>query len=144
MPLASVVAAVEARLEDFWTHCPVRGFADDSGSTPADGSAYLTVQYPFARSDQITVGAPGNNVFREEGGFRFLLNVRRDSTGRANALAWSDELATLFRGRHFGASGDVIGITTYSPSSPVIDDSVDDGNYLVLALVVPYIANFIA
>lgn len=144
MPMADVVSLVEDHLDENWTYCPVRGFADDSGSTPADGTAYLEVQYPFSRSDQISVGAPGNNMFREEGGIRFLLNMPRDATGRAAALTQADTLASLFRARQFGASGSLVGMQTWSPSSPVIDDATDDGNYLVLAIVVPYQANFLA
>ncbi|SHF02541.1 hypothetical protein SAMN02745157_1465 [Kaistia soli DSM 19436] len=144
MPLAGVVAAVEGRLADFWSRCPVRGFQSDDGSAPLDGSAFLEVQYPYASSDQITIGAPGNNMFREEGAFRLVLNVPRDTNGRADALPWSDELAALFRSKHFGGIPGLTGITTWSPSSPVIDDATDDGNYLVLAIAVPYQANFLA
>lgn len=143
MPLAAVVSAVEGRLAELWSRCPVRGFADDGGDAPSDGGAFLVVQYPFASSDQVTIGAPGNNMFREDGGFRLLLNMPRDVNGRADALVWADELAALFRGCHFAADG-VAGITTLSPSSPVIDDSTDDGGYLVLAIAVPYLANFFA
>lgn len=144
MPLAGVVAAVEARLADFWTHCPVYGFGVDTSDTPSDASAFLEVQYPISSSNQITIGAPGNNMFREAGAFRLVLSVPRDVNGRATALTWADELAALFRGRHFGAAGSLAGITTFSPSSPAIDDDTDHGNYLVLAIAVPYQANLYA
>ncbi|HEV7284301.1 MAG TPA: phage tail terminator-like protein, partial [Kaistia sp.] len=103
MPMQQVVAAVEARLASGWTLCPFRRFADDNGDTPADASAFLTVQYPVAMSDQITVGAPGANVFREEGAFRLVLAMPRTMEGRLLALIWTDELAKLFRGKQFGA-----------------------------------------
>lgn len=141
MALATVVAAVEAHLAAHWSRCPVRGFASVDGDPPEDGEAFLAVQYPFARTDQITIGAPGFNVFREEGGVWLVLNMPRDVNGRGNALAWADELGALFRGKHFPAAGAMLGLTTHAPSSPVIDDATDDGSYLVLSIVVPYQAD---
>lgn len=141
MPLAAVVSTIEGHLAANWTRCEVRGFTDNSGETPDDGAAFLVVQYPFSQTEQITVGAPGANVFREEGGVRLVLNMPRDPDSRADALTWTDELAALFRGRHFPASGAMLGLTTHAPSSPVFDDASDDGNYLLLSVIVPYQAD---
>lgn len=143
MPLQQVVAAVEARLADGWTHCPVRGFDDDNGEPPADASAFLVVQYPVSMSDQITIGAPGSNVFREEGAFRLVLAMPRTIEGRLLALVWTDELARLFRGKQFGASADFMGVTTHAPTSPAIEDDTDNGNYLLLSIAVPYQADLL-
>lgn len=141
MALAAVVAAVETHLAAHWSRCPVRGFADAEQTPPDDATAFIAIQYPFSQTDQITIGAPGANVFREEGGVRLVLNIPRDKNGRADALPWADELAALFRGKHFPASGAMLGMTTHAPSSPVIDDATDDGGYLLLSIVVPYQAD---
>jgi hypothetical protein len=97
MALKAVVDAVEARLAANWTLCPVIG-ANGQGETPDDGSAFLTVQYPVANASQTTIGAPGSNVFREEGAIRFVLNVPRGA-GLATGLTWADTLAGLFRSK---------------------------------------------
>jgi len=143
MAMQQVVAAVEARLAVGWTRCPVRGFADDNGDTPDDASAFLVVQYPVAMSDQITIGAPGNNIFREDGAFRLVLAVPRTVEGRMQALEWTDELSAMFRGKQFGASAGFMGVTTFAPTSPAIDDDTDNGNYLLLSIAVPYQADLV-
>lgn len=135
MPLKLVVDAVEARLAEGWTKCPVVGI-NLTGNTPKDGSPFVQVSYPVANGEQLTVGAPGQNVYRETGAFRLVVNARR-GRGVADGLAWADELAALFRGKEFG------GIQTFAPSSPVIDDRNDEGNYFVLSFAVPYQADIL-
>ncbi|HZY67758.1 MAG TPA: phage tail terminator-like protein, partial [Devosia sp.] len=94
MARSEVVTAVRNRLEANWTHTDV--FDENSeGSTPADGSPYLDVQFPFSTNERVTFGDPGNNVYREEGAFRLLLNVQRGSGGNTGRQ-WADELAALF------------------------------------------------
>ncbi|MDV2987009.1 UNVERIFIED_CONTAM: phage tail terminator-like protein [Methylobacteriaceae bacterium AG10] len=135
MPLKLVVDAVEARLTEGWTKCPVVGI-NLTGNTPKDGSPFVQVSYPVANGEQLTVGAPGQNVYRETGAFRLVVNARR-GRGVADGLAWADELAALFRGKEFG------GIQTFAPSSPVIDDRNDEGNYFALSFAVPYQADIL-
>lgn len=135
MPLKLVVNAVEARLEANWTHCPVFG-VNSKGDTPADGSPFVQVSYPVANGEQLTVGAPGANVYRETGAFRLMVNARRGK-GVAIGLAWADELAALFRGKEFG------GVQTFAPSSPAIDDRNDQGNFFTLSVSVPYTADIL-
>ena len=135
MPLAIVVEAVEARLAAGWDRCPVVG-PNTKGDTPVNGDPYVQVSYPVANGRQLTVGAPGSNIYREEGAFRLEINARRGK-GVADGLAWADELARLFRGKEFG------GIQTFAPSSPAIDDRNDAGNYFKLSLSVPYQADIL-
>lgn len=135
MPSKAVVDAVEARLGLSWiasdgSVLPSFGI-NSTGQTPGDGSPFIETQYPIANGSQITIGSPGTNIWREEGAIRFVLNIQRQG-GVAQGLAWADELATLFRGKQFG------GVTTWAPSSPVLDNSNDAGNYWTLAFVVPY------
>lgn len=135
MVAKAVVDAVEARLGPSWTSIdgtvvPVFGI-NTTGQTPTDGSPFIEVQYPVANEDQITIGAPGVNVFREDGGIRFVLNIQR-GLGVAQGLGWIDELRTLFRAKQFG------GVSTWGASSPVLDNSNDAGMYWTLAFVVLY------
>jgi hypothetical protein len=130
MARKAVIDAVEARLAANWTLCPVIG-VNTTAQTPADGSAFLTVQYPVANEEQASIGAPGSNIFREEGGIRFVLNVERGA-GLSTGLQWADALASLFRGAVFS------GVRVTGLSSPAIDDRNDDGLFFQLSLVVLY------
>ncbi|KQO87336.1 hypothetical protein ASF33_02380 [Methylobacterium sp. Leaf92] len=135
MPLKLVVDAVEGRLAEGWDKCPVVGI-NLTGNTPRDGSPFVQVSYPVANNEQLTVGAPGQNVYRETGAFRILINWKRGKP-IGPGLEWADELAALFRGREFG------GIQTFAPGSPVIDDRNDEGNYFALSFAVPYQADIL-
>jgi hypothetical protein len=132
-----VIDAVEARLAAGWQHadvCPIYGI-NLEGEAPAGATQFLQVSYPLSTNAQISIGAPGNNLFREEGGFRLALNAERGE-GIATALVWIEELADLFRGKVFD------GVRTYAPTSPALDDRNDEGNYYVLSISVPYEADY--
>lgn len=121
MARKAVVDAVEARLASMWTDCPILGVNLDS-EAPADGSAHVIVQYPVANEQQISIGVPGANVWREEGIIRFVINTERGG-GETKALQWADDLGTIFRGKTFS------GVTCWEVSSPRIDDGNDQGNF---------------
>lgn len=135
MASKAVVDAVAARLTANWTAC---AFFDPNtvGDPPKDGSPFLEVQYPVATGEQITIGAPGNNVYREAGAIRFVLHVERGQ-GVGEGLGWADALAALFRGRQFDH------VTTFAPSSPVLDDGNDRGAYTRLSFAVEYFTDVV-
>lgn len=131
-----VVDAVAARLAANWTATAIVD-DDAGGSVPYDGSAYVTIEYPVAVENQITVGSPGNNVFRESGAFRIKV-VCQIGTGISQPLDWIDQIRAIFRGKHFGT------ITTFAPSPGVIDNTNYVAGKFVISSSVPYIANFFA
>lgn len=135
MASAAVVSAVEARIATYWTATSY--FSPNTvADTPTDGTAFLTIQFPLANAEQISVGAPGAQLFREEGGIRFVLSIPRSQTG--GVAYWMGQMETLlanFRAKKFG------GMQTFAPTSPVLDDSNDDGTYYKLSAVVPYNLN---
>lgn len=135
MAQSVVVNAFADRLDVHWSKAPVLD-ENSVGSTPADGSPYLLLQFPFSTSARITFGAPGANVYREEGAARLVLHVERGQ-GAIEGRSWADELATLFRDKHFD------GVETLAPTSASSDDSNEDGNYYVLAIAVPYRFDFL-
>lgn len=124
MPSAAVEAAFQARLASSWTISPVLQQGD---TEPADANAFLVVQYPVVNSDKPVLG----RRYFEEGAARLVLNVKRE-IGLAEGLGWADTLAALFRTVKFS------GVETFAPSAPIIDDDIDDGNWLELAVIVPY------
>lgn len=135
MAQKAVVDAVEARLAANWSATPYFGL-NGGGEPPADGTPFLEVQYPVANTEQISIGSPGANVWREIGAIRFVLSIRRGQ-GVAQGLGYADTLAALFRGKQFNA------VNTWGPSSPVLDDSNDRGNYWTLSFVVTYYFDYL-
>jgi uncharacterized protein DUF4128 len=132
-----VIDAVTARLKAGFSACPVLD-QDTTPQGPADGSTYLVLQFPVAREDQITIGAPGNNVWRESGAFRLVMSVRTgDPLSQANI--WLDQARALFRGKQFS------GVTTFAPSPAVqADPEFIGGARVELSSSVPYQSDFIA
>ncbi len=130
MSSASVMSAVAARLAANWTHTPIIG-PNLGGSVPADGSAFLAVTYPVSDETMISAGAPGSNLFREEGAFRLVLAVPA-GLGLDPYLAWIDELRAVFRAVTFS------GVLTWEAPPASIDDEADDGGYLRLSIAIPY------
>lgn len=134
MARQAVVDCVTAALAA-WTGAPV--FDENSkGSTPTDGSPFVVVQYPWARADQISFSAPGENIWRDEGAFRFVIHVPSGG-GLTQGRQWADQLADLFRGK------DLTTIQTGAPTPAAVDDW-SSGTYAILSLSVPYRHDYIA
>lgn len=130
MASQDVINAVESGQLAQWTHMPIIGWVRRDERTD-ESASFLQVQYPVANEEQITIGAPGANVWREEGVIRLVLLMNRDED-RATILQRADELRSLFRGKEFA------GVQTFAPTPPAIDDNNDDGNFLRLSIAVPY------
>lgn len=131
----AVLDAVKARLGPTWssidgTAVPVFDI-NTVGQAPADGSPFIEVQFPVARRNNISVGAPGDNVVREDGGFRIILNVAR-GLGIEQGMGWADELGSFFANKQFD------GVNTWQADPPILDNSNDAGNYETLAVIVDF------
>lgn len=132
----AVIDAVTARLKANWTLCAVVE-DDTTGQGTGDGSPYVTLEFPVAVENQITIGAPGNNVFRESGAFRIKL-VSPTGTGLSQPTDWIDQLRVIFRGKQFS------GVTTYAPSPGVVDNSNYLAGKFVISSAVPYYLDLFA
>jgi hypothetical protein len=129
MPSAAVSDAVTARLAGFTT-CPVYTI-NQQLTPPVDGGPYVQVQYPFGDERQISIGAPGANIFREEGGIRFVIFTPvGDGIGSAQSIAAS--LRTLFRNFRSGA------FRCYAAAPVTFDDTNDRPGWFVSSFAVPY------
>lgn len=132
MAHARVCAAAETWLADHWTHAdvPIRG-ANVGTDVPDDGSAFLKVDFPWCRAEPASFGSPGNNVYREEGGFRILIFVPR-GIGVSEVRQWSSDIEEIFRGKLIADT-----IRCFAPVTS--DDGEDgDGNYYISSVAVPY------
>jgi len=130
MASAAVVTAVETRLAANWATCPIRTINEDA-TPPADGGAFLVVQYPVANEEQMSIGSPGANVWREEGAFRIVIHGERGQ-GKDTYLGWADTLRALFRGKTFD------GVQCFEASPATEDQTNEDGNYYKLSFAVAY------
>jgi hypothetical protein len=131
----AVEDAVDAYLAAHWTHssvCPIL-MENNQGDAPDDGSSFLLVQFPISNVTRPTVN---QRYYREEGGFRIVINVERGG-GTAKIRQYGDELSDIFRDQKFS------GVNTLVPSEPFTDDSSDQGNYFTGAMVVPFTFNFV-
>jgi Bacteriophage related domain of unknown function len=131
MPIKAVADAVEARLAANWTATVI--IAYDTMANPPDLDAFLVHHYPVVNSVKPVL----SRVYWEEGGIRFVLNVRR-GIGVAQALAWCDELSALFRGVKFS------GVECFEPSGPPLDDNSEEGDWISYPVIVPYRFEFLS
>jgi hypothetical protein len=131
-----VEAAFRARLAAGFSGCQI--YPKGKTAAPSNGAAFLVLQFPHSTSMQASVGDPGNNRYREEGGARFVLNVKSNSAPAiAQGDQWCEEIAELFRGKRFD------GVLTFAPGSPTFDDESDNAGYFTMSFAVPYLFNFI-
>lgn len=129
MAHSQVVAAFRARLASEWNNCPVQGDVNIGAGVPE--TPFIEVQFPVSTSTQKSVGAPGANFWREEGGCLLTLHVERQS-GADAWLPWVDDLASIFRGKSFD------GVQTYAPTSAIYSDENEDGQTFKLRVAIPY------
>jgi hypothetical protein len=126
----AVIDAIEARLAAGFTECPIHS-ENTMSSTPGDGSPFLVVQFPFARSTWATIDGPDGSDFEEEGAVRFILFVERGA-GAQQGRQWLEKVASIFRGAVFD------NVQCFAPDSPVADDRNEDGVYYALSMACPY------
>ena len=137
MALKAVKDAVEARIDLSFSGCERIGL-NGPGSTAGGDGPYLTIEYPVAHSEQLTFGAPGQNLWREEGAFLIVLGEVR-GVGTDGVMAWAEELAKLFRGIQILEPDCTI--QCWAPGSPALDDGDGDGKWFEIRFAVPYTAD---
>lgn len=130
MASAAVMAAVEAHVGAAWTLTIIKT-PNGGGRVPKDGGPFLEIEYPVANSQQITVGAPGQNIYREQGAFRLVLSIPVGK-GFQDFATQFDVLLAACRGKSFD------GVSTWAPSPPVTNDNSDRGAYFEISSSCPY------
>ncbi|MCW6509821.1 phage tail terminator-like protein [Lichenifustis flavocetrariae] len=136
MASQAVFDAVMARLEANWDQTPITD-ANGGGCVPARNTPFLSVEFPIANEEQLTVGSPRHNVFREEGAFRIVLSVPIGH--RLTPFnAWVDALRSVFRGQTFA------GVTTWGAAPSITNARSVNGAYYELSFSVPYRFDFLA
>jgi hypothetical protein len=104
MSSPAVRAAIMAQLAANWTNCVFFDMSDyigfDALPKPTDG-AMLLVQFIGGPERMAAIGQLENHSWREEGiaSLHLVFPTGEDST---RALAWGEQLVTLYRGKRFG------------------------------------------
>jgi hypothetical protein len=125
--------AIQAFLEANWTACPI--FVPNvQGEAPQAGTAFIELQFPVADSTRMTVA---KRLYREEGGFRVLINVEK-GLGSEPLRTWGETLVAMFRDVQIGP------VRCLVPSEPFVDDNSGEGNFYTAAFVVPFWRSYFA
>lgn len=129
MSSATPAAAILARLRANWTTTPIVVDNEDA-QPPQPPTGFVAIEFPGGVADQITIGAPGENLFREAGAFMLHVFVPR-GTGLDTARDWADQLAVIFRAQTFG------GVRCWAPFPPH-ESARSEGNFYSISFGVPY------
>ena len=132
MASTAVRTAVKNRLAAGFTDIPVRlpNAAGADLQMPSTPSAFAQLVFPGAVEDQITIGAPDDNIFRETGAFMIHVFVPK-GTGDNQAATYAESIRVLFRGKSFD------GVTCEAPFAPQEGERYG-GNYWGISFGVPY------
>ncbi len=118
-----------------WAHTPIVDDPNISGALPADGSAYLTIEYPLASEEMMTIGAPGANIFRDSGAARFVLSIPAGKGINDASAPWKTRLNELRAALRCKESN---GVKTWEPSPVTFGGSSDDGAYYELTFALEF------
>ena len=136
MAKKAVYDALKAKVAADWTAPPPIYFPDELYSPPDDGSAFILVQFPVSTVRTVTLGAPGQNIIREAGGIRFVLNSELGA-GITDVLSWADALSNMLTNKVFD------GVRTFEVGSPSTENDNDQGTYFQSWAVVEYEYDFL-
>ena len=135
MASLAVVTAVQTRLAANWTATPIVG-PNQETLVPDDGSAFLVLEFPpVGDENQITIGAQGTRVFREEGAILLTLCIPLGVGLNPTATPWLtqfDALRATFRGQSFS------GVNTLGASPAHESGESDHGAYYELSSAISF------
>lgn len=81
---------------------------------PGAGAGFIALEFPGGNEDQITTGAPGDNIWRERGQVTIRVYAPLGG-GRDTAEAAAEALRNLFRADRFSAGSRVIRVLDTAP-----------------------------
>lgn len=136
MASAEVAAAVTARLTSMFNAAPVRTANTNEADPDLNSGPFVVIEFPGGTAEQITIGAPGNNVFRERGAFMVHVFVPSGS-GEQAARVMAGQIAAIYRGKSFS------GVDCGAPYPPG-DDTGPNGNWFGSSFSIPYQYDFFA
>lgn len=122
--------ALRNRLEANWNTTPI-GWVNEGFDWPNPPVPFIFADVMSLAASQITIGAPGNNLFREQGALNITVFVPLNS-GQDLARQYATTLATFFRAKDFN------GVVCRSPR--ISHGRVDDvnGNWFRIDVFCPF------
>lgn len=133
-------------MSSLYVRTKVRGILEDAGLTPPivsdvwlfgdadppDGATHwIAPDFPGAVEEQITVGAPGANIFRESGTFQVHV-FGLAGLGDTQLTTYAEAIRTLFRAQT------VDSIRYYGADPPLIGEGSENGRWLRATVAVEY------
>ena len=136
--------AINDYLEANWTATPIVDSENQYADLPVNLQPWITAVYLEADERKISIGAPGNNCYRETGGIQFVVFVA-SGTGTDVALQYAETIRTMIRDA--GAAG-INGVRFWEldPPDTAIPSEVrsSEGNYFGYAVFGSYEYDFYA
>jgi hypothetical protein len=123
MSKKAAVDAILARLAANWTTSAILPL-NEGTETPGDYAPWVRVQFPVTNNNKVALGP----TFREDAAFRVVVATEIGS-GLAKSNLWCEQIAAIFRGQKFD------GVQCWAPT---IREGVDEGNYFIAAVIVPF------
>jgi hypothetical protein len=91
---------------------------------PQDGTPWVRVDFPVSQNERAALC----RRYRETGSFRVVV-ATQIASGMSDSRTMCEAIDAIFRAKRFGD------VETEAPS---IRDGIDQGNYLLAAVIVPY------
>jgi hypothetical protein len=139
MSSPEVRAAVKDRMEISWEHTGTYDIEPDITNKHIDrgddDSPWAAIEFPGGTEDQISVGSPDDNIFRESGIFNVYVLVESGS-GTGVALPLLESIRKLFRGKEFA------GVECHSADPATTTDKISpatiQGQWYIMGTTIEY------
>lgn len=133
MPGATVYDLVTDLIADNWTHTTIRS-VDSDIALPETRTAFAELTFPVRpREEQVSVGDPGNNLYRTEGGAYFCVFVPVNEL-KSTWLTRLDTLRSAMRG-HVSTDGN---FRIYGVDPPFMGGNSERLGYYELSITALY------
>lgn len=127
MSKKAVTDAVAARLAANWPTTPILS-KNTALSAPADGGPWVRLEFPVTNDIQTILG----RGYRSSGAFRIVV-ATEIASGLSKSNTWCEAIAAVFRNHRFD---------NVDCGTPSIREGIDDGNYFLASVIVPYFYDY--
>lgn len=122
-----------------WGKATIVEMYNDTAIPPKELQPWVAAQFPGGTEEQMSIGAPGSNTWREDGTI-FIHYVVPTGTGIRDSLLAAEELRDLFRGKI------ISGVNFYRADPPSAEKGatiLTGGNWYGVSFAVDYDFDYI-